>query len=162
MAWEPPAPAKTIGFALRTDEVEVRIHHDFGDVPLVGVVEMVSPANKDRPESRDAFISKCDNYLRDAIGLVVLDVVTDLKANLHSQLLERYGESDLPDDPLYASAYRPAQRDEQSELEIWYEPLQVGGLLPPMPLFLKNGPHVRINFAETYLQTCQDLRIPTR
>ncbi|MGH7201505.1 MAG: DUF4058 family protein [Planctomycetaceae bacterium] len=158
-AWEPPAPLKSIGFSLRTDEVEVRVHHDFGDVPLVGVVEMVSPANKDRPETREAFISKCDNYLRDAIGLVLIDVITDLHANMHALLMERFGESDLPDDLLYTSAYRPAQRDQGTELDIWYQPLQIGGMLPSMPLFLKNGPRVRVNLADTYLQTCDDLRI---
>lgn len=160
MAWEPPAPVRTIGFSLTTDVVEVQVFHDFGDVPLVGVIELVSPANKDRPETREAFQSKCDAYLRDAIGLVMVDVVTSPRGNLHSLLMQRWGESDLPDDPLYTSAYRPVQRETNGELDIWYDVLQVGGTLPSMPLFLKNGPRIRVNLADTYQLTCDELRIP--
>ncbi|MBL8849541.1 MAG: hypothetical protein JNG89_07650 [Planctomycetaceae bacterium] len=158
-AWTPPAPLKTIGFALTTDIVEVRIHHDFGDVPLVGAIEFVSPANKDRPETRDAFVSKCDHYLRDGIGLVIVDVVTDDSANLHSLLVERFGEQDLPNDSTYSSAYHPLQRNESHELDLWYQPLTVGGDLPSMPLYIREGPCVRVNLADTYQQVCNDLRI---
>lgn len=157
--WQPPAPVKTIGFSFSTDIVEVRIYHDFGDVPLVGVVELVSPSNKDRPESREAFVSKCDSYLRDAIGLVIIEVVTDHRANLHASLMDRLGEHGQPDDPLYTSAYRPVRRNAIDELDIWYEPLQVGGGLPMMALFLKNGPQIQINLADSYSLACEELRI---
>lgn len=159
MPWEPPAPLKTIGFSFTTDIVEVQVFRDFGDVPLVGVIELVSPANKDRPESRETFVSKCDSYLRDALGLVMVDIVTDSHANLHALLMQRSGESDLPTEHLYASAYRPVRRDDSDELDIWYEPLQVGGTIPPMPLCLKNGPRVRVNLAETYQLACDELRL---
>lgn len=158
--WQLPTPTKTIGFSLSTDVVEVHIHHDFGDVPLVGVVELISPANKDRPETREAFVSKCDTYLRDAIGLVLVDIVTDHRPNLHSALMERFGESDEPEDPIYTSAYRPARRNEVDELDIWYQPLRIGGTLPAMPLVLKNGPRIEVNLADTYSLACEELRIP--
>ncbi|MFV0442861.1 MAG: DUF4058 family protein [Planctomycetaceae bacterium] len=157
--WEPPAPMKTIGLAQTTDVVEVRIHRDFGDVPLVGAIELVSPANKDRPENRDAFVSKCDHYLRDGVGLAIVDVVTEATANLHSLLVERFGETELPDDGIYTSAYRPIIRDESQELDLWYQPLRIAGILPTMPLYLHNGPCVRIDLQETYLQVCRDLKI---
>lgn len=158
--WELPTPTKTIDFSLSTDVVEVRIHHDFGDVPLVGVVELISPSNKDRPESRDAFVSKCDTYLRDAIGLVLVDVVTDHHPNLHSALMDRLGDPDQADDSIYTSSYRPTRRDETDELDIWYEPLRIGGELPTMPLVLKNGPQTQVNLADTYSLACEELRIP--
>jgi hypothetical protein len=44
---------------------------------LVGAIELVSPANKDRSTHRDAFVSKCETYLRQGIGLVIIDVVTE-------------------------------------------------------------------------------------
>ncbi len=158
--WQLPEPTKTIGFSLSTDVVEVRIHHDFGDFPLVGVVGLLSPANKDRPETRDAFVSKCDTYLRDAIGLVLVDIVTDHRPNLHSALMERFGELDDSHDSIYTSAYRPARRDEHEELDIWYHPLQVGSEMPKMPLFLKNGPRIQVNLTDPCLPTCEELRIP--
>lgn len=161
VAWELPTPYKTIGFDLRTDEVEVRIYREFPDTPLVGMVELVSPANKDRPESREAFISKCDTYLRDAVGLAIIDVVTKCRANMHSLLVERFGETEGPDDSIYASAYRPIRNDDSAELAMWYQPLSVGEPVPSLPLFLKNGPVVRLNLNETYVQTCRDLKIKT-
>ena len=157
--WQPPAPARTISFPLTTDVVEVQVFRDFGDVPLVGVVELLSPANKDRPETHEAFVSKCDACLREMIGLAIIDVVTASNANLHSLLMRRSGEAEVVNDSLYAAAYRPVRRDEGGELDIWYEPLDLGGCLPSMPLFLKGGPGIRINFDETYRLTCDELRI---
>jgi hypothetical protein len=160
VAWEPPAPTKTIDFALTTDVVEVQVYRDFGDVPLVGVIELVSPANKDRPETREAFVAKYDACLREGMGLVMVDVVTELHANLHALLMERVGADESQAEGLYASGYRPVPKGESAELVIWYESLRVGAELPAMPLFLKNGPRVRVNLGETYRQTCEDLRIP--
>jgi len=158
--WEPSAPAKTIDFSLTTDVVEVRVYRDFTDFPLVGVIELVSPANKDRPETREAFVSKCDTYLRDGIGLVIVDIVSNHHANLHALLMERIGEPEPQDEPLYSSSYHPLQRNGETKLEIWYEPLAVGEDLPSLPLFLKNGPRARVNLPDTYRQTLRDLRYP--
>lgn len=158
--WEPSEPAKTIDFSLTTDAVEVKIYRDFSEFPLVGVIELVSPANKDRPETREAFVSKCDGYLREGLGLVMVDVVSNHRANLHALLMERIDDPEPRNDPLYTSAYRPVQRNGESKLEIWYEPLTVGEPLPSMPLYLKNGPRARVNLSETYQQTLRDLRYP--
>jgi Protein of unknown function (DUF4058) len=159
-SWEPSAPAKTIDFSLTTDVVEVKVYRDFTDYPLVGVIELVSPANKDRPETREAFVSKCDAYLREGIGLVMVDIVSSHRANLHSLLMERIDEPEPRDEPLYTSAYHPVQRNGGTQLDIWYEPLAVGEDLLSMPLFLKNGPRARVNLADTYRQTLRDLRYP--
>lgn len=158
--WEPAAPAKTIDFSLTTDVVEVKVYRDFTDFPLVGVIELVSPANKDRPETREAFVSKCDTYLRDGIGLVMVDIVTKHNANLHALLMDRLDDPEPRDEPLYASAYHPVKRNGETKLEIWYEPLAVGQELLSMPLFLKNGPRACVNLADTYRQTLRDLRYP--
>lgn len=160
IAWDSPSPLKTIEFPLTTDVVEVQVYQDFGGTPLVGVVELVSPANKDRPENREIFVSKCASYLSHAIGLVLLDIVTDRHANLHSLLMERFDKTDLPDECLYTAAYRPVRRDKHDGLDICYESMRLGGKLPSMPLFLKDGPKLRVNFADTYQQTCEELRIP--
>jgi len=52
-------------------------------------IELVSPANKDRPGTRDAFVSKCASYLQQGIGLIVVDLVTNRSADLHAELLLR-------------------------------------------------------------------------
>lgn len=149
-AGSPPSPVKSIAFAQTTDVVEVQVYRDFGDAPLVGAVELVSPANKDRPETRDAFTAKCEAYLRSGIGLVIVDVVTQRHANLHAELLRRCGDEDASDFPLYASAYRPVARNSHFELDIWIEELRIAGPLVMMPLFLLDGPYVQVHLAETY------------
>jgi hypothetical protein len=151
-AWQPPAPLKTIEFSQGTDVVEVLVHHDFGGIPVVGVIELVSPANKDRPDTREALVSKCHNYLRDSIGLIIVDVVADHLANLHALLMERVGEPDHPNESIYASAYRPLIQNGEQRLAIWYQPLELGASLPALPLFLKDGPLVRVDLAGTYRQ----------
>lgn len=154
-----PAPQRTLTIPLGTDSVQVRVFRDDADLPLVAVVELVSPSNKDRAETRDAFVSKCVSYLHDLVGLVIVDVVTSRHSNLHEELLERWGETAEAEEPTYCSAYHPRVRGELTELAIWHEPLTIGHPLPPMPLFLSNGPFLTLHLQETYLQTCRDLRV---
>src|SRR5688572_15457561 len=158
-SWNPPAPARSIPFSHTTDVVEVRVFEDFGDRPLVAAIEFASPANKDRPDSRDAFAAKCESYLRDGIGLVIVDVVTERRASLHVALMQRCGAPSFEDSPLYVSGYRPVSRNTHWELDIWHEELHIGGELPPMPLCLKDGPCIEVNLADTYRQTYLDLKV---
>jgi hypothetical protein len=75
-AWAPPTPAVIIPTSF-PDEIEVQVFGQSGGTYLVGAVELVSPGNKDRPETRRAFAAKCSSYLQLGIGLVVVDVVTE-------------------------------------------------------------------------------------
>ena len=52
---------------------------------LVAAIELVSPSNKDQPESRASLIAKCAAYLQQGVGLVVVDV-TKHHFNLHNDL----------------------------------------------------------------------------
>jgi hypothetical protein len=54
---------------------EVRIISTASGPTLVAAVELVSPANKDRPESRRAFACKCASYLYQGISPIIVDVV---------------------------------------------------------------------------------------
>ena len=155
-----PEPTKTIGYSVTTDVVDVRIYRELGDLILAGAVEFVSPGNKDRPDTRDAFVAKCDAYLRDAVGLVIVDIVTTRRANLHSDLIRRLGQADPQDSPTYAAAYRALRRNGDCTLSIWYRPLSVGAPIPDMLMFLKDGPVIEVPLAATYEETCDDLRIP--
>jgi hypothetical protein len=156
-----PEPTKTIRFAFTTDVFEVQVYRDVGELTLVGAVELVSPANKDRLENREAFISKCDALLRDAVGLVIVDIVTTRQSNLHAGLMERFGESPDAESGLYVVGYRPFPAESGPALSIWYRSLALGATLPPMLLFLKEGPVIELPLAETYREACQDLKIPS-
>src|SRR5580700_2411470 len=122
VSWTPPAPTLTAPMALITDVVEIAVYNSEAGPVLIGAIELVSPANKDRPETRDAFVSKCASYLQQAIGLIVVDLVTNRKADLHAEVLRRVIARDVPPSDLWAAAYRPTQSGDQTSLEIWHEP----------------------------------------
>ncbi len=158
--WAPPEPVLTLDFPLAEEEFAVHLMADNAGPGLVGAIELVSRANKDRPETREAFVSKCETYLRAGLGLVIVDIVTDRNADLHGQLLQRVEASTtMLEAPLYAAAYRPVGKNTEAMLEIWHEPLSIGGALPTMPLYLKNGPLVPVDLAETYQQGLKAVRI---
>src|SRR5438309_7224067 len=90
-AWTVPSPSMTVPLAVLQDEIELLIYRQFGGPQLRGAIELVSPANKDRPQHRDAFASKCATLLHRGIGLVIVDVVTDYRVSLHEKLLSRLG-----------------------------------------------------------------------
>ena len=159
-AYEPPEPVAVVDFATAGDTTEVRIYDSTAGPVLAGSIEIVGPANKDRPQTRSAFVSKCENHLRLGIGCVVVDTVTRLRADLHAELLARLAV-DGPDlGPLHAASYRPALVDGRTVLAIFGEPLRVGGPLPVVPLYLKNGPCVAVDLPATYVETGEELRLP--
>ncbi len=127
---------------------------------LIGAIELVSPANKDRPAHQDAFTSKCQTYLQQGIGLIVVDVVTTLAANLHNELMKRL---ELPIEPmqadLYAVAYRVGEAKETPRLDVWQEAFTVGSKLPTLPLYLKGGLYLPVDLEQTYQYTCVRQRI---
>ncbi len=60
----------------------------------MAVIEMVSPANKDRRERRNAFVGKCAALLRAGVSVSIVDVVTARQANLYADLIDFLGQSD--------------------------------------------------------------------
>src|SRR5438093_788204 len=70
--WIPSAPVMTIPLHVITDIVEILVYETEEGPLLAGAIELVSPANKDRPEHREAFVAKCSSYLQQAVGLIVV------------------------------------------------------------------------------------------
>ena len=160
--WTPPQPVQTIPFTPATDNIEVRLFESSGGPTLIGAIELVSPANKDRAEHRQAFVSKCEAYLHQGVGLLIVDIVTNRKANLHRELLARLQSADanVVDDSLYASAYRAVERAQQTQLEVWQQTMNLGKELPTMPLWLRGNWCLPVELQETYERTCRELKIP--
>ncbi len=103
--------------AVFPDYIEIQVFEETGGANLVGAIELVSPANKDRPETKRAFAAKCAAYLQAKIGLLVIDVVSDRRGNLHNELiklLEQNQSLGFPTSPsLYTVCIAPsAQRTE--------------------------------------------------
>jgi hypothetical protein len=155
--WQPPPPNATVPFAIATDEMEIRVFtNQSRDMELVGAVEFVSPANEDRDESRDGFVSKCHDYLQNGIGLVIVDVVTSRRVSLHNDLMTRLGHpQEARPGHLYVSAYRPLGANGDGTLDVWHYPLAVGRPLPTVPFCLRGGISVPAELAETYADACR-------
>jgi hypothetical protein len=164
--WAPERPriVAKVNFS-RLDSIEIRVYQDLGGAELRGAIELVSPANKDRPGSRRTFAAKCAGYLNHGIGLVVIDVVTARAANLHRELFEtlevksRRAAWHSPTG-LYAISYRAVNSRKNARVEAWPEPLELGGSLPEMPLWLSLDLCVPVRLEDSYLATCRSLRIP--
>ena len=161
--WTPVKPLLTfsVDFA-RLDVCEVRVYEDLGGAQLRAAIELVSPANKDRPGSRRTFAAKCAGYLKQAVSVVIVDVVTDRTANLHADLLDALEVSEAAwESPtqLYAVAYRPVPVQKQQRIEAWPEVLTLGRALPVLPLWLRVDLSVPLQLEETYATTCEGLKI---
>lgn len=161
-SFEPGPPTATATLPVESDALEVWIENHDVWPSLVGAIELVSPANKQSPQERDAFASKCETILRDGAGLMVIDVVTRRRANLHRELLGRIDpRASAGCDSLYATAYKPTRLDQGLVgLDIWEHCLEIGGPLPSLPLPLRVGPTMRVDLAETYRETCRVNRLP--
>ena len=159
--WAPPAPAGTIPWDF-PDSLEVLIFNADSGPTLAAAVELVSPGNKDRSETRKAFTARCTAYLRQGVGLVIIDIVTNRRPNMHNELMAviQIGEaSSLIDTDLYASSYRPRRLTNRDQLEYWAYPLAVQHPLPIVPLALMNGPSVPLDLDATYQETCARSRL---
>jgi len=130
---------------------------------LVAAVELVSPANKDRKESRQAFAAKCAAYLQRGIGLLVIDIVTSRRANLHNGLVRLLGVSArfrFPhESSIYSTAYHPVRRGKKELIDTWVEPLAVGQPLPTMPLPVRGLGILPLDLDATYTEARQRSRL---
>ena len=76
------------------DEYEVRIYDERHGRRLVAAIELISPSNKHRPESRRAFVGKVATLLQRDVCVSLVDVVTIRDFNLYAGLLEFIGGND--------------------------------------------------------------------
>ena len=165
-AWAPPRATLSIPADLPAqDEYEVRVYDIARGRRLVAAIEIVSPANKDRPEHRRAFVAKCASLLQQQVSVVIVDLVTTRQFNLYHDLLELTGQTDpaLGADPptLYAAACRSTRRDRHWNLDAWFHPLTLGAALPTLPLWLADDFAIPLDLESSYEETCRILRLPS-
>ena len=163
--WMSPPPTLAVAADLPAQDVyEVQIYDEKRHCRLVAAVEIVSPANKDRPEHRRAFAAKCAGLLRERVSVVIVDVVTTRAPNLYGDLLDLIGKSDpllSPEPPpIYTAACRMTKRADEWMLETWMQPLTLGRPLPTVPLWLADDLAVPLELEESYEQSCGILNIP--
>jgi hypothetical protein len=120
---------------------------------LVALVEIVSPANKDRARHVEDFAAKAVSALEVGVHLLLVDLFppgSHDPAGMHGVILQRLQESDEPydlpaDEPLTLASYASGPC-----VEIYVEHLAVGAVLPDMPLFLRPDRYVNVPLESTY------------
>lgn len=161
-AWAPPV-TNLIVPAVFPDDIEVQVFSTVTGATLVGAIELVSPGNKDRPETRRAFAAKCVSYLTRGIGVIVVDIVTNRLANLHNEVVGLLGHGEpfllAPSAGTYAVAYRPSRQPSGDQLELWPMILALDEPLPVLPLALRNAGVVPVDLEETYTEARQRSRL---
>ncbi|MBI4605341.1 MAG: DUF4058 family protein, partial [Planctomycetes bacterium] len=144
-------------------EYEVHVYDQSRGRRLVAAVEIVSPANKDRAESRRAFVTKCAALLQQNVCVSIVDPVTTRNFNLYADLLKLLDRTDPafgPHSPcLYAATCRGRRIGRTPRLETWAYPLAVGQPLPKLPIWLTEELAIELDLEAAYEETCRVLRI---
>jgi hypothetical protein len=161
--YSPPQPTLVLDADLAGQyEYEVLVFDQMRNRHLVAAIEIVSPANKDRPENRRVFVAKCAALLREHVCVSIVDLVTIRSFNLYCDLLELLGRSDPSFDPppdTYAVTCRGQKVERQARFLAWAYPLGVGRTLPTLPIWLKDDLVVSLDLEASYEETCRVLRI---
>jgi len=144
-------------------EYEVLIYDVKQEKRLVAAIEIISPANKDRPVHRNNFVSKCAALLKQNVCVVLVDIVTIRNNNLYLQLLEHFELSDSVmsenDEGVYAACCRTRRLETKTVFDFWRKPLKLGSPLPTLPLWLTEDLSIPLDLEASYEDTCRLLRI---
>lgn len=122
---------------------------------LVALLEILSPANKDRAKNVEDFAWKVVDALRTGVHVLVVDLFPPGSGDpygIHDvicELLEDYHEPyDLPsDEPLTLASYVA-----DTPVDIYLEHLAPGAQLAEMPLFLNPERYVDTPLESTYME----------
>ncbi len=163
-AWTASPPAVAVETEPPNEyEYEVRIFDVERERQLVAAIEFVSPANKDRSESRQVFVAKCAALLRKGVAVSVVDLVTIRRFNLYAQLMAFVGHPDptmtADGQPIYAASCRWPTRGTRARLESWSHIMTIGEPLPILPLWLAESLVIPLELEPSYEQACHDLWI---
>jgi Protein of unknown function (DUF4058) len=120
---------------------------------LVALLEIVSPANKDRAGHVEDFAAKVVSALDAGVHVLVVDLFppgSHDEHGMHGTILQRLEQSDEPydlpaDEPLTLASYAAGP-----QIEIFLEHRAVGAVLPDMPLFLRPDRYVSVPLETTY------------
>jgi hypothetical protein len=131
-------------YASRANRVVVR--HHLGRI--VGVIEIVSPGNKDSRAALRDFVDKTVDFLRQGIHVLIIDLFPPSRRDpfgIHKAIWDEIIEEDFT---FPAGKDRLLVSYESGDKRTAYvEPVGVGEVLRDMPLFLAAGAHVLVPLA---------------
>jgi hypothetical protein len=134
---------------------QLAVHVDFHG-QLIAAIEIVSPRNKDRTDSKETYSNRYLGYLRLGVHLMLVDVLPRPRSYSFSDAITSGLGMELPPLPSpFAAVYRvgeviPVGDDMGSLVAVWRRPLKVGQPLPTLPLPLSVHRDVVIDLEETY------------
>jgi hypothetical protein len=120
---------------------------------LIALLEIVSPANKDRARHIEDFAAQAVSALDVGVHLLVVDLFPPGRHDpygIHGVILQRLEQSDEPydlpaEEPLTLAAYAAGP-----QVDVYLEHLAVGAALPDMPLFLRPDRYISVPLESTY------------
>jgi hypothetical protein len=136
-------------YAARARRVVIRYS---SDDRIVALIEVLSPGNKSSRTPFATFVTKAAAALRQGCHLLLIDLLPAGPRDpqgIHGALWAELGDDSYVaprDKPLTRAAYSAGLTK-----KAYVEPLAVGDLLTPMPLFLTPSTYVTIPLEETYL-----------
>ena len=139
-----PGEAQTASLKQRRVVVRHVTRHD-----VVAIIEVVSPANKDRPSTVADFVQKAVEAIRAGVHMLVVDLCPPGRhdpGGMHRAIWDHFGDEYGPPagKPLVAVSY-------QVGLPTAYlEPLAVDDPLPTMPLFFSPERYVNLPLEPAY------------
>lgn len=150
---------QTVGSVARNRRRSLAIRH-VSEHRLVALLEIVSPANKDRPRSVADLASKIVAALEYGVHALVIDLFPPGpydSAGMHGAIWQRLEKTeepyDLPeDDPFTLASYVASD-----PVEIFLEHPAVGSRLPEMPLFLRPDRYVNVPLEAPYQEAMRSL-----
>jgi hypothetical protein len=145
----PPLPLPPAALARRRS---LAIRHVSGH-RLIALIEIVSPANKDRARHVEDFAAKAVSALDVGVHLLVVDLFPPGPHDphgMHEVIVQRLEQSDEPydlppEEPLTLAAYAAGP-----QVEVYLEHVAVGAALPDMPLFLRPDHYISVPLEPTY------------
>lgn len=152
----------SLSSAARSRRKTLTIRHSSGH-RIIALVEIISPANKDRREHVDEFLDKMEDALHHNVHVLLVDLFPPSRHDpngMHGAVWQRLGdEADkVPSDETLTLASYVA--DEIAKAYV--EHLAVGDELSDMPLFLDPDYYVSIPLEKTYQSTWQGTPTPWR
>ncbi len=120
---------------------------------LVALLEIISPANKDRESTARGFAAKVVDALDAGVHVLFVDLFAPGNFDpqgMHGVIRQRLDNSDEPynlpaDEPMTLVSYAAGAR-----IEVYLEHVAVGGSLPEMPLFLRSDRYIKVPLETTY------------
>ena len=167
---EPPGPVQEAatsllepdlqGVASFTFDPHRAIHIDHHGC-LVAAIELVSPRNKDRRESKESYSSRYLGYLRQGVHLLLIDLLPRPAGFSFLEVLGAALGLAIPSTPApFAVSFRvgdpvPNGGAESPVIGVWHRALQAGQPLPTLPLALGSLQRVLIDLEPTYRAACE-------